>query len=191
MVILAHDFRGHVPRSAAGFVAIIDIIDPLSCNTEIRKFEVALRIEHQVLGLYITVDDLMPMDSFQGMKKASTEKTGLVLGKPALSSQMKSEVSSQEQVHDQIQIFRVLECIMSVNNKPGLDDRQQFELVHDGLDALLVHNSGLEHFLHGKVLDLFSLESVRADPPDLPKASPADRVLVFEQAFVEGCRRVI
>jgi len=129
--------------------------------------------------------DIVAVHCFQSVDQASAEKPGLLLREFPLSSQMESQVTSKQQVHDKVQILWVLECVMGVDYEFGVDHRQKLELIHDWLYTLLVHDSRLEHFFHGKLGDFLSLEPGTADSPDLAESSSANGVLVLEQVFIK------
>ena len=69
---------------------------------------------------------------------------------------------------------------MSIHYELRLDHREELELVHDGLDALLVHDAGFEHLLHGELSQLLALEPITRNPPDFAKAATAYSILVLE-----------
>jgi len=96
MVVLAHYFGGHVPRSTASFVTIVYVRDPLSSDTKVSQLEVAPRVEDQVLRLDVPMDNLVAVNRFQRMQQAGAEKTGLFLGKLPLASQVEAQVASKE-----------------------------------------------------------------------------------------------
>lgn len=80
---------------------------------------------------------------------------------------------------------------MSIHNELGLDYRQELELVHDRLDALLVHDAGFEHLLHGELSQLLSLEPIAGDAPHFAKATAPYSVLVLKERLVQICRLLV
>ena len=186
MIILAHNFRRHVPWGATGLVAVVHVMLPLSSDTEIGQFEVSAIVKHKILGLDISMDDALVVDWLQGMDQTATEKLGLFLREPSVSGDMVSKITAKEEIHDEIQIFSILECVVSIDDEVRFDHLEYLELIHDTLDALLVHDPGLEHLLHGKLLTLLILQSVWADSPDFAEATPTDGIFVFKHALVDG-----
>jgi len=69
-----------------------------------------------------------------------------------------------------INLYTTLNALFLLTFQP----RQQFELIHDGLHALLCHDSRLTHFLHRKVF-IFILFAF--DAPHFPEATPANWVV--------------
>ena len=62
--------------------------------------------------------------------------------KVAVFDEMKPKISSTDEIHDQIQVFSILEGIESVDKKLILEAFQKIELIHDRFDALFEQNSG-------------------------------------------------
>ena len=75
---------------------------------------------------------------------------------------------------------------MGIDNKIRINDGEELELIHDRLDALLVHDPSLEHLLHCELPYLLTLELISLYPPDLAEASSANRVLILKELFVES-----
>lgn len=69
---------------------------------------------------------------------------------------------------------------MRIDDELGINHAKQLEFVHHRCDALFVHDSCLEHFLHGELRVVFSFDSVGCDSPDLAKSASSDGILVLE-----------
>ena len=74
-------------------------------------------VEDQILWFNISVDDSMPVHRLKCLYQTSTKETGLVHIKFSLPSQMEPQITSKEQIHDQIEIFLILKGIMSIYYK--------------------------------------------------------------------------
>jgi hypothetical protein len=59
------------------------------------------------------------------------------------------QVTSCEQVHDQVQVLTVLESIVHVYQEGTVEEGEDLPLIHDRLNTSLGEDSGLVHFLHG------------------------------------------
>jgi hypothetical protein len=128
------------------------------------------------------VDDRLVVDVLETFDDAGDEKPGFLLVKLPALGQPVPEVSSGEQVHNQIQIIPVLESVLHIDQEVGLELAQYFPLVEYGINASFVKDSGLSHLLHGKHLAVF----LTLDLPDLAKASLPDGVLVAEVVLLDG-----
>ena len=126
------------------------------------------------------MDDELIVDGFQGVDQAGYEETGNLHGEFASASDVVSEITAKEEVHDEIQIHGVLERIVDIHNELTLNQRQQLEFVHDTRYTFLGNNSRLGHLFHRKLIALIFL---RLDAPDLSEASSTDRVDLLEVGF--------
>ena len=63
------------------------------------------------------MNNAMPMYCLKGMNEARAEKFGLLFTEFPLPCQVESEVTSQQEVHDQVQVFGVLKSVVCVNYK--------------------------------------------------------------------------
>ena len=124
--------------------------------------------------------DTMTVNSLESMNQTSAEKPCLFLTKFSLTCKMKSEVSSEQQIHDQIQVFRVLKSIVCINDKFAIDYAQQFEFIHDRLDTFLMHHPRLEHFFHRELLLVFSFYPVCSYSPNFAETTSSDSIFVFK-----------
>ena len=70
---------------------------------------------------------------------------------------------------------------MRIYDEFGVQHRQQLELAHYRLDAFLMHDARFQHFLHGKLRELLSLETIAGHAPHFSEASAANSILVFEE----------
>ena len=152
VVLPAHDFGCHVARRSTRLTRIVGRKD--ARNSKISQAQVSMVIEYQILRLNISVDDLLLMDGFQSVQQARDEEARNFHVKEALASDVVSKVATEEQVHDQVQIHGVLECIVHIDDELAVDLGDQFELVHDARYAFLGDNPRFRHLLHGVLLRL-------------------------------------
>lgn len=142
-------------------------------------------VKHQILRLDVAMDNFLAMHCFQCMDDARAEKLSLFHRESFLLGQVEAEVAAKQQVHDQIEVFGILKGVVGVDYELGVDHAEELEFVHDRRDAFLVHDSGLEHLLHGELGVVLALDAGGRDPPDFAEPSSSDGVLVFEESFVE------
>lgn len=82
-------------------------------------------VEDQILRFDISVNDSMAVHRLKCLHEASTKETGLVHIKFPLPCQVESQVTTEEQIHHQIEIFLILKCIMSIYYKVTIDQTKQ------------------------------------------------------------------
>ena len=85
----------------------------------------------------------LAVNNFESLDQASAEELSLLLVKLPLSGQMEPQIPAQEQVHNQVQIFRVLEGVVSIDDELRIDHGKQLQLIHNRLNTFLVHYSRL------------------------------------------------
>ena len=94
---------------------------------------------------------------------------------------MIAQVSSKEQVHNQIQIHFVLKCIVHIDYEITVDHREQLEFVHYARNAFFGNNSRFCHLFHGILFALFFLGF---NAPNFTKASSTNGVDLAEVCLV-------
>lgn len=75
--------------------------------------------------------------------------------KSFLLEKMEPEITPCQQVDHQIHVVRVMESVFNIDNELRVwvrlvNSSQEFQLLHNTFDAVLVHHSGFEHFFHRK-----------------------------------------
>lgn len=100
-------------------------------------------VKDQILRFNVSMNDSMAVHRFKCLYQTSTKETGLVHIKFSLPSQMEPQITSEKQIHNQIEIFLVLKGVMSIYYKATIYQTQKFQFVHYWLDTLFVHNSRL------------------------------------------------
>ena len=100
------------------------------------------------------MDYLLRVDGFQSVQQARDEEARNFHIESALASDVVPEIAAEEQVHDQVKIHCVLECIVHIDYELAIDLGDQFELVHDARYAFLGDNPRFRHLFHGVLLRL-------------------------------------
>jgi len=81
-------------------------------------------VKDQILWFNVSMNDSMPVHRLKCLYQTSTKETGLIHIKFPLPSQMESQITSKEQIHDQIEIFLILEGVMSIYYKATINQTQ-------------------------------------------------------------------
>ena len=115
MVFTAKDLRRHVARSTACILVIL--LFELSADAEISDTEVPLGIEHYVFRFDIAMDYLTSVKVFEGYDEICEEELGLDLRESASASDMITEVSAVDVVHDEIDVLSVLKGVSHIDEK--------------------------------------------------------------------------
>ena len=97
---------------------------------------------------------------------------------------MIAQVSSEEQVHNQIQIHFVLKSIVHIDYEIAVDHREQLEFIHYARNAFFSDDSRFCHFFHGI---LFALLFLGFNAPNFTEASSTNRVDLTEVCLVDLC----
>lgn len=156
MVRPAHNFRSHIARRSRSITAVLWF--PYASNSEICQSKVTCStllttyrtffLENQVLGFDIPVDDAIHVQVLQCHEHASHEKlyipliiTGLLLIKLGVPNEVVPEISTIDQIHNQVEILPILKCEHDVNKKRMVEALQQLPLVQHGSHTFLGEDS--------------------------------------------------
>ena len=93
------------------------ILPNLSGNPQISNSQVALRIEHHILGFHITMDDLILVQILQSNYHVGDKEFSLTLVESTPSSNMISQIAPVDVVHQQVKILPVLKSGHHVDDK--------------------------------------------------------------------------
>jgi hypothetical protein len=94
-----------------------------------------------------------------------------------------AQVSSVEQIHNQVEVFSILEGVVHVYEEGVLNLRKNLSFIHDTFDGALRYDSCLAHFFHGVLL----LILLAIDSPYSTKTSFSDAVLVRKALLGNSC----
>jgi len=94
-----------------------------------------------------------------------------------------AQVASRQVVHDQVQVFSVLERVVHVDDEQVLQLRENLALIYDRLDTALGDNACLGHLFHRvKLLCLFALDS-----PHFAESTLSDAKVVNKVSLRNSC----
>lgn len=116
MRLLAHDLGCHVAWSSRGVLGVVRV--PNSCNSQISDFQIAICVEHQVLRLYISVQNALLVQVFEAHEHAGDEEPGLLLAEPLVFGQVVPEITALHEVNDEVQVLTVFEGEAHVDEHP-------------------------------------------------------------------------
>ena len=97
MILPTHYFRSHIVRGARCLTRIVWGLD--SRHTKISQPQVPIIVEYEVLRLYVSVDYLCFVHSFQSMYETGNEEASDLHGELPLPCYVVSKVSTQQQIH--------------------------------------------------------------------------------------------
>lgn len=84
--------------------------------------------------------DSVLVEVFNSSKDASSKKSSLLFRKLMLLAYVVSQISSRHQIHDEVQVFPILECLPHVDYKWILDLSEKLSLVGDRFHTLFSHD---------------------------------------------------
>ncbi len=99
---------------------------------------------------------------------------------------MVTEISTCQQVHDQVQVLAILERVVHIDDERVLELRQDLSLVHHRLNAALVKDAGFGHLFHG----IYSLYFLAFNLPYLSESAFADAEVVHKRVLGESCHKL-
>jgi hypothetical protein len=94
-----HYLGGHIAGSATCILFILgfpDFSDP-----KVRYVEIALRVKDQILRFYISVDDVLIVDVFEGESDAGDPKFEDFFGKFSVFDDVKTQITSFHVFHNE------------------------------------------------------------------------------------------
>ena len=122
VVLAAHDLWRHVAGGATGVFLVFGVPD--AGDAEVGDEEVALAVEDEVLGFDVAVDDAVVVDVLEALDDAGGEELGLGFGEAAVLAAVVAEVAAGFEVHDEVEVFSVLESGEHVDYVAGRGVRQ-------------------------------------------------------------------
>ncbi len=111
------DLRRHVLNRAAECVGLIAFEDGLLAQAEVSEFDMANRVEKNVLRLQISVNDAFRVQVLQREQDLGQVEAGHVLHEDALALQLHEQLTATQVLEDQIQFAVGLKGVDQVNNK--------------------------------------------------------------------------
>lgn len=100
MVFAIDYFRGHVAWRSAGILVVIGLGQ--SGHTQVSDAKIAFVVYHQILWLYVSVDDAVVMQIFQPEDHAAGEELDHFLPEVLLLTQVEAQVSPEHEIHDEV-----------------------------------------------------------------------------------------
>lgn len=193
MRLAAHDLRSHVARRARRIFLVLWV--PNSCNTKISDLKIAILVEDEVFRLDVTMQNALLVEVLERKQHASYEESRLLLIEFLVLGQVVSEITALHEINDKEQIFTVVERVVHVDEEPifnlnasasvnymqellylrVVQLRQEFLLVHDGVDRALRNDTCLQHLLHGE--QLLGTAASLLYLPDLTEATATNDIL--------------
>ena len=115
MVLTTHDFRSHVPGSAARVLTVFRRPNP--CDAHVGDAAVASAFHDHIFRFNVSMYDPIVMHILQSDNDTRNHELSLTLTEPLPFPDMISQIPSSQQVTSQVQIFHILKCIVHVDEK--------------------------------------------------------------------------
>lgn len=132
MILPAHHLGRHISGRSTSVAAILRL--QLSRYPQVSDAQVPLRVQDQVLWLYVPVDHFVLMKKLESDEDVSDEEFGLPLVEVASIPEVVPEVPAVEVVHNEVEMLSVLEGAAHVDHEGVTEFGKEFLLVHDGCD---------------------------------------------------------
>ncbi len=107
--------RCHVAGSAWCIVRIIGSVN--SCDTEVRQLQVPILVDHQIFRFNISMNNLVLVNVLESRDEASNKELCGALIKGSMRTDMKSQITAWEVVHDEVEVIPILECIVHIDQE--------------------------------------------------------------------------
>ena len=115
MVLPAHYFRSHIARGSTCVSIVVGLDHP--SNAQVSGSEVSLIVKDQILWFDIPVDDVVEVEVFKSHQNAGNKKFGLHLLEPPPAAHVVPQITTHQQIHDEVEIFPILEGVGHVDDK--------------------------------------------------------------------------
>ena len=177
MILSAHNFWCHIAWRARSILGVI--FPPDSGYTEVCYPNITITFNDQIFGFYVSVYYVFLMDVLEACYETGNKKSGGFLIESSILTNVVPQVSPWEVIHNQVQIFAVLECILHINDVNVLKLCKDLSFIDDGLDWPFGDDACFWHFFHRKWLSLF----LALNLPDFTEAAFANAVVVNKVGF--------
>ena len=155
---------------------------PLLGDTQVSNSEITIAVHQKVFRFDVSVDHAVVVHVLETNDAATHKEFGFLFTEMLPFVVMIPQISTSNQVGDQVQVLIVLEGIKHVDEERMIELTEQFAFVHDAVHALLLHDDALRHLFDG----ILSLELLALHLPNLTEASFANHTDEFKVAFVDG-----
>ena len=129
VVLTAHHFRRHVAGRSTCVLRVVLTPDP--SNSEVRDSKVPIIFNHQVLRLYVSMNDVLVVDVLEARDKARDKEPGRFFVELPVAANVVPQVSSREEVHNQVKVLTVLKRKLHVYDVHILKLCKYLSLVDD------------------------------------------------------------
>lgn len=159
-------------------------------EAKIGDLEVAVAVEQQVLGLQVTVDDVVRVQVVQGQGDLGGVELGDGVGEALGLAQQTKQLAALDKVHDHVQVLAVLEGAPQGDEEGVLDLLQHAALVVGVLDLLHLDDLRLLEHLDGvEALVVLGLHEMHA--PEAARAEGALDGEVAQRVLALGDARLV
>lgn len=165
MICLANNFRGHVSRSSTCIISIVWFY--FSWYSKVSDSKVATIINDKVLGFQIPMDDLLAVKVFETDDNAGQKEPGFFFFELSAISKVIPQITSITVIHDQIEVFPVLEGAGHVHQKWVGQFLKKLFFIHHWMDWSLGNYLYLLHLLHS----VNAIRTLLINLPDFPKTT--------------------
>lgn len=109
MILPAHDLRSHVARSSASICTIIRLY--YSSYSKVSYSDVAPIVKYKIFWLDVPMNNIVEVQKLKTNEDAGNEKLSLHLFKSSSTSHVVTQVTSNQQIHNEIEVLSVLKSI--------------------------------------------------------------------------------
>ena len=109
------------PAVRVGFRARLMRRQPLLGQTEVRDLDVPLVVKEHVLGFEVAVDDPVLVEAAESLDQLGRIETCSSFAELRVLAQMVEQLTTVEEVHDEVELGGRLEGVMQLHNERTVD----------------------------------------------------------------------
>ncbi|KAH3665500.1 hypothetical protein OGAPHI_003686 [Ogataea philodendri] len=96
-------------------IGVVSLVEPCG-KTKVGKLDMSSHIDQNVIGLDVSMNEAQSMNSLDGQNTLCNVESCHVLGEDLPLDQHSHQITSRKELHDQIEVKRVLERVVQRNN---------------------------------------------------------------------------
>jgi hypothetical protein len=150
MTLVQNNLRGNVLRSTANSESS-SLIENLG-KSEIGKLQITVVSDQEILGFEISIDDILGVKVFKTASNSGSVESGLLSRERFDRSEVSEELSSVDQLKNQIEILGILSESLKVDDERMRDLGVNEILIVDVIDLLGLDDLSLVEKLQGNIL---------------------------------------
>ena len=123
MILGSDHFRCHISRSATCVFMVVGAGNP--SDSQVGYSQIAFGVDDKILWFDVPMDDAILVEVVQTQKDAANKEFNDVLREFVISADLVAKITAGHQIHDEIEVFSVLESVYHI------DQERMFQLCEE------------------------------------------------------------